>query len=217
MPDRDPSKINSDLLNFSNELIRDLKTLGKDFRIFEGYRSPQEQDRLFAAKKTSLRGGQSKHNKLPSEAVTIYEYKNNQPVYTGFIQSTQFKNMVNQLLLKYKSVSWGGNFKSPILGHFEIIPIVKKTVEVNPAPIPPQQITPVVISPPIKPVIPVVQPAPTINPQPQPIVVEPIKPTPPAIVTPPAKLIPASVKMEIDNSTLILAAVAIGVFFWMKK
>jgi hypothetical protein len=154
---------------------------------------------------------------LPSEAVTIYEYKNNQPVYTGFIQSTQFKNMVNQLLLKYKTVSWGGNFKSPILGHFEIIPIVKKAVEVNPAPIPPQQITPVVISPPIKPVIPVVQPAPTINPQPQPIVVEPIKPTPPAIVTPPAKLIPASVKMEIDNSTLILVAVAIGVFFWMKK
>lgn len=217
MPDRDPSKINNDLLNFSNELIRDLKTLGKDFRIFEGYRSPQEQDRLFAAKKSSLRGGQSKHNKLPSEAVTIYEYKNNQPVYTGFIQSTQFKKMVNQLLLKYKSVSWGGNFKSPILGHFEIIPIVKKAVEVNPAPIPPQQITPVVISPPIKPVIPVVQPAPTINPQPQPIVVEPIKPTPPAIVTPPAKLIPASVKMEIDNSTLILVAVAIGVFFWMKK
>jgi hypothetical protein len=36
-------------------------------------------------------------------------------------------------------------------------------------------------------------------------------------VVQPAKLIPASVKVEVDNSTIIIAVLAAGLFFWLKK
>ena len=210
MANKDPNLINKTLLGFSNELIKELKILGKDFRIFEGYRSPEEQDKLFKAKKTTLKGGQSKHNKQPSEAVTIYEYKNNAPIYTGFIQSVQFRNLVNNLLLKYKGVSWGGNFKNAILGHFEIIPQTRP-VEVNPAPIPPQQIKPVTIVPPEKPVKIIPDPKPIIQPTPlvPGVMIEP-KPTP-------AKIIPAAVKVEVDNSTLIVVGLGLAAYLYLRK
>lgn len=215
MPNTDPKLINPDLYRFSQELIKELKISGKDFRIFEGFRSFSDQEKLFKDKKTTVKPGQSKHNKNPSEAVTIYEYQNNKPIFTGFITTQQFKNIVNNLTLKYKGVVWGGNFKSPILGHFEIMPTVKSAVEINPAPIPPAQIKPIFI-PPIKPVTqiePVKKPTNLIQEQ-KPVIILP-KPAPAAIT--PAKLIPASVKVEVDNSTIIIAALAAGLFFWMRK
>lgn len=210
MANTDPKLINSDLYRFSQELIKELKILGKDFRIFEGFRSVTDQEKLYKEKKTTLKPGQSKHNKNPSEAVTIYEYQNNKPIFTGFITSQQFKNIVNNLTLKYKGVIWGGNFKSPILGHFEIIPTVKTAVEINPAPIPPPQIKPIFI-PPVKPVV-------NVEPVKKPVYTPiPEKKTEITPVVQPAKLIPASVKVEVDNSTIIIAALAAGLFFWLKK
>lgn len=207
MPNIDPKLIDPTLYKFSQDLIKELKILNKDFRIFEGFRSIADQERLFKDKKTTVKPGESKHNKNPSEAVTIYEYQNNKPIFTGFITTQQFRNIVNNLTLKYKGVLWGGNFKSPILGHFEIIPTVKTAIEINPAPMPPVQIKPLPINPPIKPVVytpPVQTPVsvPVVTPQPE---------------AKPVKIIPAAVKVEVDNSTLILAALGIGIFFWMRK
>ena len=107
---KDPSKINSELLRFANSLINDLKLKGYDYRIFEGYRTNERQNYLYSVKKTtSLKGGQSKHNKLPSEAVSIVQYLKGQPVWGGSISGQEFKTIVNDKLLSYPNIIWGGN------------------------------------------------------------------------------------------------------------
>ena len=104
---KDPNKINSELLRFSNSLINALKLKGYDYRIFEGHR----QNYLYSVKKTtSLKGGESKHNKLPSEAVSIVQYIKNQPVWGGAISGQEFKTIVNNKLLSYPNIIWGGNW-----------------------------------------------------------------------------------------------------------
>jgi peptidoglycan L-alanyl-D-glutamate endopeptidase CwlK len=87
------------------------------------YRSNEEQEKLYAQGRTTkgkivtnAKAGQSKHNKLPSEAFDI-----------GFItldkklswDSKLFKNFAN--IIKQKGIKWGGDFKSiPDAPHFEI-------------------------------------------------------------------------------------------------
>ncbi len=45
-----------------------------DFSVYEGYRSHERQQHLFDTNKSKARPGQSKHNRLPSEAVDLWAY-----------------------------------------------------------------------------------------------------------------------------------------------
>lgn len=45
-----------------------------DFSVIEGHRGEAEQNRAFAEGKSRLRWPNSKHNKMPSEAVDIWPY-----------------------------------------------------------------------------------------------------------------------------------------------
>lgn len=46
----------------------------KDFSVVWGYRSPEDQDALFAKGRSQLKGGQSPHNHTPSRAVDLIPY-----------------------------------------------------------------------------------------------------------------------------------------------
>lgn len=181
----DRKLINSVLLSFADLLIKEGKQVGKDLRIFEGYRTNERQNYLFNKKTTSLKGGQSKHNLKPSEAITILEYKNNQPTWGNFPATQQFKTIVNNLLLNNKNIEWGGNWTKPLVYQFEFKKI--PSVDIIPKPEPSKIVE---ISPVIKPALPV---------NPMPI------------------LKPASVKMEVDNSTIIVLAIMAGAFIYFKK
>jgi hypothetical protein len=45
-----------------------------DFSVVEGYRSNKRQDKLFKEGRSQLKGGQSKHNRFPSDAIDIAPY-----------------------------------------------------------------------------------------------------------------------------------------------
>jgi len=213
---KDLDKINPELVKFLNVLIQELKLKNYDFRIFEGYRSNERQNYLYSVKKTtSLKGGQSKHNKIPSEAVSIVQYINNQPTWGGFILTEEFKKIVNGVLLTYPRIEWGGNWKNKIPYQFEIksnlsniLPIPIKPVIVNPPQVNPLKPLPIAIVPPPKIITPIVSPA--ISPNIQPSTV-PIK------IPTQAPLIPASVKMEVDNSSIIVIGVLAVAFLFFKK
>jgi hypothetical protein len=191
--DNSPKNINSDLLKFVNELIREAGERGTTLRIFEGYRSNDRQNYLFSVKKTtSLKGGQSKHNILPSQAVTILEYKNNQPSFDpkSFPYTDNFKKIVNNLLLKYPSIQWGGNWTRPLPIQFEITVTTPKTID------PPQVFKPVSTA--------------TTT-----IITDDFiipKKMPESV-----KLTPAAIDVKIDNSTLIIGALALGLFLYIRK
>lgn len=199
---RDPSKINSELLRFSNSLINDLKLKGYDYRIFEGYRTNERQNYLYSVKKTtSLKGGQSKHNKIPSEAISIVQYIKGQPVWGGAISGQEFKTIVNDKLLSYPNIIWGGNWKNPNPYQFEIS-----------IPVRPKEINPPQIQPTNKPVSIVPNP-PTIqivNPVEQPKLI-------PLVKTETTPLKPVSVKMEVDNSTIIVFGLMAVAYLYFKK
>ena len=219
--DKDPSKINSELVKFLNILISELKLKNYDFRLFEGYRSNERQDYLYNVKKTtSLKGGQSKHNKIPSEAVSIVQYIKGQPTWGGFILTEEFKRIVNNILLKYPRIEWGGNWKNRVPYQFElkssisnILPIPITPVIVNPPQVNPFKPTPSAIVPPPKVITPVLSP---VRPPEQPTI-SPVKIEPPKVSIPQVKLIPASVKMEVDNSSIIILGVMAVAFLYFKK
>ena len=89
------------------------------------YRSPKEQDELYAigrtvkgTKVTNAKGGESKHNFLPSQAFDI--------AFIGLNKKLDwspklFENFA-RIIMKYNSnVKWGGNFKTlKDAPHFEI-------------------------------------------------------------------------------------------------
>jgi len=206
LADKDPKKINSQLYNFVLSLIEDLKQKGYDYRIFEGYRSNERQNYLYSVKKTtSLKAGQSKHNTLPSEAVSLVQYIKGQPTWGGHIQGSDFRNIVNNKLLNYPNIIWGGNWKSPIPYQFEIV--ISNT---------PKVVNPPQIQPTIKPVS-------IIPPTPQVITVNPIETPKPAIIPAitdtkkPVSIVPTSVKMEVDNSTIIVLGLLLGAYIFLKK
>ena len=47
---------------------------GYDCSILQGYRSNEEQNKLFDEGKTKLRGGEGKHNQAPSLAIDVVPY-----------------------------------------------------------------------------------------------------------------------------------------------
>jgi len=204
--DNDINKIQPELVKFANELIKELKLKNFDFRIFEGFRTNARQEYLYNVKKTtSLKGGQSKHNKLPSEAISIVEYKKNIPTWGGYILGSDFKKIVNNLLINYHKISWGGNWTKPNPYQFEIN-IVSTPKTISPPQIPSMPMPkPAAIQVPIKTVQVITKPA--INPN-------IIEPTP---IQEKPKVIPAAIKTEIDNSTVIIIGVGLLAYLFLKK
>jgi hypothetical protein len=204
--DNDINKIQPELVKFVNELIKELKLKNFDFRIFEGYRTNARQDYLYNVKKTTkLKAGQSKHNKLPSEALSLVEYKKNIPTWGGYALGSDFKKIVNNLLINYPKISWGGNWTSPNPYQFEIN-IVSTPKTISPPQIPPTPAPkPVAIQVPVKTVEVTTKPAQNPN---------IIEPTP---IQEKPKIIPTAIKTEIDNSTVIIIGVGLLAYLFLKK
>lgn len=87
------------------------------------HRSNEEQAQLYAQGRTAkgkivtnAKAGQSKHNKLPSEALDIAFITLDKKLSWD---SKLFRNFAN--IIKTKGIKWGGDFKSiPDAPHFEI-------------------------------------------------------------------------------------------------
>lgn len=81
-----------------------------DNTIMEGHRTDEKQEELFAAKMSKKRGGESKHNRLPSLAVDVVPFVNGKPsfnqhhcmFFAGYVLA------VAELL--NIPVRWGGNW-----------------------------------------------------------------------------------------------------------
>jgi len=117
-------EINRDFLLIDARLLDFYKTLSStirknhklDFRIFEGHRTLERQKIL--VKNGFSKTLKSKHLHKPSKAIDVIEYPWS---WKGFILSDKYRNLVNELLLNYENISWGGNWKSFVdLPHFEI-------------------------------------------------------------------------------------------------
>ncbi len=106
-----------------NEVIKHV-----DCRVFSGHRSPEEQDRLFEEGKTTLIGGESKHNKFPSLAIDVtpypidWENRERMLLFNGFVLGT-----ASQMGVILRSGSdWNMNFNPRDqtfhdLPHFELL------------------------------------------------------------------------------------------------
>jgi peptidoglycan LD-endopeptidase CwlK len=121
------------MLVFSKRSLRNLETCddrlihicravlnkGFDFSVLCGYRSDEEQTKLFNEGKSNAQAGQSKHNRYPSKAVDIAPY----PI--DWNDKTRFKDLAELMkeVAKEKQIKivWGGDWKSIIdMPHFEL-------------------------------------------------------------------------------------------------
>lgn len=89
------------------EIMEDVLEI-RDITIIEGHRSPERQDELFAAGKSKLRGGESKHNLFPSRAVDIAPY----PIDWDDIHQFVYLAGIVQAVARRHGVKirWGGNW-----------------------------------------------------------------------------------------------------------
>jgi peptidoglycan L-alanyl-D-glutamate endopeptidase CwlK len=83
-----------------------------DFAITCGYRSPEDQDACFKAGTSKLKGGQSRHNSSPSEAVDIVPLRDGKAVWDADahewdILANHIRIIAVRLGIK---VRWGGDF-----------------------------------------------------------------------------------------------------------
>ena len=99
-----------------------------DFSVLAGYRSDDEQDRLYNAGKSRARAGESEHNQFPSKAVDLAPY----PI--DWSDAARFAYLAGYIkaLGDYfgTPVRWGGDWDGDLdfadngfndLGHFELI------------------------------------------------------------------------------------------------
>lgn len=101
----------SKLMTCHPRLVDVVETASKylPLRVIHGRRSNELQDELYAQGKTKLRGGQSKHNKNPSDAVDVVilpvDWHDTLRFYfvAGFIMGIAAEKGVRLI--------WGGNWK----------------------------------------------------------------------------------------------------------
>jgi len=126
---------------FSKQSLANLKTCDKrlqklfnevikhfDCSIIGGYRSNSEQEYFFKKGLTKLRGGESKHNLQPSQAVDVCPYPIDWSNHKRYILLAGYvKGIASQMNIK---IRWGGDWDSDNimkdqtfndLPHFEII------------------------------------------------------------------------------------------------
>ena len=107
--------------------------VARDCRILEGHRSYGRQDELFEEGRTTLRGGDSKHNRTPSEAVDVAPWYPDPPhihweehrefyLFAGFVFG-----VADELQIP---IRWGGDWDGDLtfrdqtfhdLPHFELL------------------------------------------------------------------------------------------------
>ena len=108
--------LHPDLIALTNRVIKDI-----DISIIGGYRSPEEQNRLYHMGMTKLKGGDSKHNTDPSRAVDIAPYirsegipwkRHEQFYYMSGIVFAHWKQMTREGVPKERGtlLRWGGNW-----------------------------------------------------------------------------------------------------------
>lgn len=114
---RDLDKIDSRLVEYFNSLSKHIKKVsGKDFRIFEGHRTLERQKILL--KQGFSKTLKSNHLSNPSKAIDVIEFP---WTWNGFILTPEYKKIVNDHLLNFPFISWGGNWISfKDLPHHEI-------------------------------------------------------------------------------------------------
>ena len=108
---------------FSKQSLANLKTCDKrlqklfnevikhfDCSIIGGYRSDSEQDYYFKKGLTKLRGGESKHNLQPSQAVDVCPYPIDWSNHKRYILFAGYvKGIASQMNIK---IRWGGDWDS---------------------------------------------------------------------------------------------------------
>jgi len=93
------------LISLFNEVIKHM-----DCSILEGFRSKDDQNALFDAKRTQLKWPDSNHNKVPSLAVDVAPYpidwkdRERFSYFAGFV-----KGVASQLFIP---IRWGGDWDS---------------------------------------------------------------------------------------------------------
>jgi peptidoglycan L-alanyl-D-glutamate endopeptidase CwlK len=116
---RDIKLIHPELVKFYNSFSVELKTKhNKDFRIFEGHRTPERQKKLF--RQGFSKTLNSKHLLKPSNAIDVIEFPWS---WAGFIVSKEYLNFVTSFLSneKFKNIEWGGSWKNfKDFPHFQI-------------------------------------------------------------------------------------------------
>jgi len=79
-----------------------------DCKVLEAYRTNAQQDKLFHSGKSKLKGGEGKHNKVPSEAVDIAPYpidwndRERMTYFAGFVMGVAAKRGLK--------LRWGGDW-----------------------------------------------------------------------------------------------------------
>jgi peptidoglycan L-alanyl-D-glutamate endopeptidase CwlK len=108
---------------FSKESLANLKTCDKRLRklfnevikhfdcsIIGGYRSDSEQEYYFKKGLTKLRGGESKHNLQPSQAIDVCPYPIDWSNHKRYILFAGYvKGIASQMNIK---IRWGGDWDS---------------------------------------------------------------------------------------------------------
>ena len=109
-------------------LAEEALAVGMDFTVLEGYRSEEAQEDLFHRGLSKLRGGQSKHNRDPAEAIDVapwpIDWRDTQRFYhlAGIIRAK-----AHELGL---AIRWGGDWDCDFdlrdqsfmdLGHYELV------------------------------------------------------------------------------------------------
>lgn len=113
---RNQETLHPDLIELTNRVIKHI-----DISIIGGYRSPEEQDKLYHQGMTKLKGGDSKHNSDPSEAVDIAPYirhegipwdRHEQFYYMAGIVFAHWKIMTKERATEQPGtlLRWGGNW-----------------------------------------------------------------------------------------------------------
>lgn len=88
-----------------------------DCKVLEGYRHRQQQNYLFGLGKSKLKYPNSKHNKIPSEAIDVAPYpidwndRDRFHFFAGFVWATA-------RALKIK-IRWGGKWSGDLVGGFK--------------------------------------------------------------------------------------------------
>lgn len=126
---------------FSKQSLANLKTCDKrlqklfnevikhfDCSIIGGYRSDSEQEFYFKKGLTKLRGGESKHNLQPSQAIDVCPYPIDWSNHKRYILFAGYvKGIASQMNIK---IRWGGDWDSDNfmkdqtfndLPHFELV------------------------------------------------------------------------------------------------
>ena len=113
----------TDLQKIFNEVIKNY-----DCSVLEGHRSNERQDELYSQSRSKLKGGQSKHNHIPSLAVDVAPYPINWNDKIRFYHFVGYvRGVASQLGIEIRcGADWDGDFDFGDqtfndLPHFELV------------------------------------------------------------------------------------------------